>query len=391
MELTQAYIYMADNPGSTPTNDFWNFRFPDVNRTFLRGIFWILGLIFLASIFSLAQGIYSKFFQLPEVRKIILQVGHDINLGSTILIQRAIIIHNRGNADARNVYIQCSVPAGRVTRISIVSEESYREESVASANACNYSLDRLAANAKFTIFLWATVSSASISNNNTIDYSLISATYDGGSAEFGHKPTALEEMRSIGTIISQGLSEIAIQTDRRIRLDTLFQYWITTSLPAKGVYIWGIGIDNASDLRSVVITSVLILVALWLFFSKLAAGVGFAAVTGFLAWLYLDFSVHYLWLAVPLAIAMFEIVDLYGDINTTRSQRLQRSYGKEIWILFFFLCAVSLVIVATYTGTLDTSCISGDTLLPTCIPLTVNGGLWMGLTVFALYFFVVDI
>lgn len=385
---------MTGNSGSTPTNDFWNFRFPDVNRTFLRGIFWILGLIFLASVFSLAQGIYSKFFQLPEVRKVVLQVGHDINLGSTILIQRAIIIHNRGNADARNVYIQCSVPAGYITRISVISEESYRNneaESVDGEKTCNFSLDRLAANAKFTIFLWATVSSASVSDNTAMDYSLISASYDGGSAEFGNKPTALEEMRGIGTILSQGLSEIAIQTDRRLRLNALLQYWTENSLPAMGIYIWGLGIDNASNLGSVVITSILVLFALWLFFSKLVAGIGFAVVTGFLAWLYLDFSVHYLWLALPLTVAMFEIVDLYGDINTTRSLRLQRGYGKEIWILFFFFCIVLMLIVVIHKGIVDTSCISGNVLFPACMPLTVSGGLWIGFTIFALYFLVVDI
>lgn len=388
---------MSNNLGSSPNNDFSNFRFPDVNRAFLRGVFWILAFIFLASIFSLAQGIYSRFLQKPEVRKVVLQIGHDIDLENTVLIQRAIIIHNRGNADALNVYIQCSVPSGRITRISVISEEAYHRNASDYADdrrdSCSYSLARLASNAKFTILLWATVSSVSLSNNNTIDYSLVSASYDGGSADFGDKPTALEEMKGIGTLIAQGTTGIARQTDKRIGLGSVLQDIVVTTLPNWGVYIRGLHDTNAGNLRSVFITTLMIMVALWLFSSRLTAGIGFALVVGFLTWLYIDSQVNSTWLVVPLLIAIIEIRDLGGSIRVTRSSRLQRNYSKEKGILIFvvlMLVGVFLFINQTSLGCVFANASSGIIGCLSSI-VTISGGLWMGITVFALYFLMVDI
>ena len=118
-------------------------QFPKVNKTFLKGFFWLLVFLFLASVFSSARGIYDRFLRKPEVRKDVVQLGQDVRLGNQLWIQRAIIIHNRGNDDARNVQIKCLFPNGMITRIIVISEEEYSEISDSnSTKSCTYSLPR---------------------------------------------------------------------------------------------------------------------------------------------------------------------------------------------------------------------------------------------------------
>ena len=85
--------------------DFGNLRFPTVDRTFLKGIFWILVFLFLATIFASARGIYDKFLKRPEVRISSVQIGPEWVDDGTLWSQTATVVVNKGNTDAHDVFI----------------------------------------------------------------------------------------------------------------------------------------------------------------------------------------------------------------------------------------------------------------------------------------------
>ena len=279
-------------------------QFPKVNKTFLQGIFWIGVFLFLATIFSSARGIYAIFLKQPEVRKEIIQLGDDVRDGQKIWLQRAIIVHNRGNDDANNVKIKCLLPNGKISRLEVISDEDYSISDIEHGSAdCAYSLVRLSAGSKIVILMWAAVP---LANDQKTVMPFVSASYDGGVAVSSEKPTALEEVGGIGNTLKQGVNVIAQQFRAKISADEKLQQLTTKILPSIGIYFGNTPIVNGSDFKSALIAVFMLIVIAWLLLPRAWAGLFAASSLSLLVWLFVNVeAVAIIWLTVPFVLGIF--------------------------------------------------------------------------------------
>lgn len=358
--------------------DLGNLRFPDVNKAFLKGIFWLLVFLFLATIFISARGIYDRFLQKPELRFNIIPIANDLYEENIVWIQRAVIVENQGNADASNVIITSFMPSGAIDRIDIYSDEQYTLES--SENKSSESiikLTRLAQGASTRLFIWG--------YHLTNIYGVVEqpklqiyVTYDGGVAEPRGTPTALEEIKNLGDLVGSGFQAIYQRFNNEIGLTFLLQA-IYASLPTLGIYDVSFE-PMPEDFKAAFISLLIVSVCIWLLLRKEWAGFIIAVLIGFLLWLYTDFTVNIVWLAISTFIAT--IAALITESN------------KEATILIIVMF-ISFTILMSYTWLDQWTCInyppSTVTQILNCVPVRIPGGIVVGFFVISIYTFIVEI
>ena len=356
-------------------------QFPKVNKTFLKGFFWLLVFLFLASVFSSARGIYDRFLRKPEVRKDVVQLGQDVRLGNQLWIQRAIIIHNRGNDDARNVQIKCLFPNGMITRIIVISEEEYSEISDSnSTKSCTYSLPRLAAGSKFSLLLWVT-SSSMIPNYppKAID-PIVSASFDGGVAVSSDKPTALEEVQGIWLIINNGLRAIIRRFDAKIQPGLVIQHLTLSLLPLWGIHVYNnTNLDNR-EINSAFVSVLLLMATAWLLLSRIWAGLFIALLFSLFVWLFFDVYLDTIWLLIPCILGLIAL----GNTGSIR-EAIILSSGL---VVMFAILLLNMTMV-------DWDCIRLNTFwtiqMFTCFQSNIHGGVWLGCLLFATYLIIIEL
>lgn len=352
--------------------------FPKMNKTFLKGIFWLLVFVFLASIFSSAQGIYDKFLRKPEVRKETIKLGHDVHHENRIWIQRAIIIHNRGNEDAKNVQIKCQVPNGEITRLNLISEEDYLiNEIEGSSNICSYSLSRLAAGSKVVVLVWSTVSTVNLADKQKSVMPIVSASFDGGIAVSSDRPTALEEIQGIGNTLTKGIDIITQQLNKKTQVDLITQQLVSTLLPLWGIYFIGGTVMSNTDVRNVLITAFMLISIAWLLLPRVWASLLIAGLISLIIWLFVGIWIAAIWFTIPIVLGILALWH-------TRSR-------KEMILLIVCLVSIGVLLFNT-TTVLEWDCLFSNGFRIFACPLTtIHGGIFFGYLSFTFYLVFVDL
>lgn len=358
--------------------DFGNFRFPSVNKAFLRGIFWLLIFLFLATIFVSARGIYDRFLQKPELRISIFSIGKDFYEKDGAWIQRGIIVENQGNADATNVLITSFMPNGIVSRIDINSDERYLIE-YSGYDSRNAWIDvpRLAQGGAVRILLWGKYL-VPIDSIIEQPQPQIHVAYDGGVAESRDTPTALEEIKNLGDLVTSGFVAMYIRFDNQIGF-TMISNAIYNNLARFGIYDISYG-KIPNDFRAALVSSIIISGCCWLLLSRGWAGLLIASLIGLLLWLYTDFTVNIVWLA-------------FAVLLTTVSALLTDN-EKEAAILSAVL-AIGLTILYTFTYPEQWACIGFNNFswieMFNCVPVHIPGSITIGFFIVNLYLFATDL
>lgn len=357
--------------------NFSDLNFPTVDRTFLKGIFWILVFLFLSTLFVSARGIYNKFLRSPEVRAQTVPIGRDIALDTSVFIQRAIVIENRGNSDARNVFISLSIPNGNINRLEVDAPDKYVMVNVNGKSRQAIEMPRLSPGAEVKILLWGDYFSQVIQPRYE-EIVRTSVSFDGGVAEEREERTALEEIRNLGDLLQSGLTAIYEQFNQEIntkRIETL----IVSTLPALGVYDIS-QIENSESFSAALIAIAMLGFGAWLFFRREWAGLTIAILIGFTLWLFTNFTMNIIWLAIAAIIMSLEF-------RITRSR-------KEAAVLFVCLLSIFGVLVANTS--LDywycTNPFSYDLHeVMNCVPRKVPGGIAVGYLVIGLYLSITEL
>lgn len=358
--------------------NFGDVKFPSVNKTFLRGIFWLLVFLFLATIFVSARGIYDRFLQKPELRYSLIPISNDFYEEDVVWIQRVALLENKGNADASNVFITLFMPSGVIGRINIYSDESYESTfSKHEDKTVLIKVPRLAQGASIRIFVWA--------NHLTSIYGTIEqpklqmyVAYDGGIAEARGTPTALEEIKNLGDLIGSGFLAIYRRFDNEIGL-TLLSDIIYINLPSFGVYDVSFA-PMPEDFKAAIISLAIVSACVWLLIRREWAGFIISILLGFLLWLYTDFTVNIIWLALSTFL--------------TTIAALATASNKEAAILLTVVI-VSFTIMMNYTWLDQWVCIGGFSFAVTqilnCVPVRIPGGIMIGFFIISLYTFIVEL
>ena len=365
------------------------FQFPRVNKAFVKGLFWLAVFLFLASIFSSFRVIYDNFLKKPEVRQETVVVGSQVvedKLASWS--QRAIVVHNRGNADARNVYIQFTVPNGKITRVEPYSEEPFNELQTSVSESRAYTLTRLASGAKILFLTWfVSVSPTIDAGSNQVFMTkaplpIVSTTFDGGTAEAGERLTALEEMQHLGKLLFDGLQSIWLRLEQKLNLSNAGEYIVGTMLPQLGIRYTVTPASANQDMLGALVAIGMLAGFAWLLLNRVWAGLITATFSGLFLWLYLDLKVDVFWLVVPL---MLGIAALF----TSKSVKER--------VLLCALLFISIAWLLQSTSVADWSCAANEvstfalTAIFLCSQADLDGGLVMGLSVLAAYLLVVDL
>jgi len=353
-------------------------QFPRINKTFLKGLFWLGVFLFLATIFTSARGVYDIFLPKPEVRKDIVQLGDDVFHRDKIWFQRAIIIHNRGNDDAKNVSIKCFLPNGEITRLEIISDEDYSVSKPENGSEfCSCSLARLAAGSKIIILAWGTVSSTGRKSDQEAAMPIVSASYDGGIATKSDKLTALEEIEEVGNTLKRGANAIVQQLNRKTRADAILHQLTNVILPSLGIYFVSGPATTSADFGSALLATSMLMVTAWLLLPRAWAGLLIALFFSLLIWLFVDFwVVAIIWLSVPLFLGIFPLL-------TTRN------YKEFILLIVYFISLLALLV--THSTATEWSCLFSNSFrIDACTLQTIHGGIPSGYIMFSLYFIFVE-
>ena len=294
-----------------------NIRFPKVNKEFLKGLFWLLFFLFLASVFVSARGIYDIFIKRPEVRVAVLPIGELAIISNTTWSQHAVVVHNRGNESAKNLFVNIRVPKGEIVRTNILSDESYESVGAQLGISSAYTITRLAPGARFITVLWhsSPTPKVSTSDRRTIK-PLVSVAFDGGVAESAQVPTALEEMQGIGQITSTGLLSIFERLDDRLNLSSTWINSVQSSLPQFGIE-WSTNDEVPPHEFWGAIISIAIIAGLgWLLLPRAWAGLVTAGLVGVFLWLYLDSRIDTIWMFAPIVIGFIALA--FSNSNVER-------------------------------------------------------------------------
>lgn len=333
---------------------------PSVNRAFIKSLFWLILILYLATHFSFMRGIYDRLLTRPEVRKEVLAPISDVVLDDKIWIQRAVIIQNRGNGDAKNVYFQIVIPDGRITRFEIVSEEPYSLPITSTLNSSfvSFSLDRLAAGAQVSIRLWASVSSS----RSKADCQT-SVTFDGGIAESRSRPTALEEIRSIGNYVAQSMNHLWARLQSLLihtQLYAFFRSWFP--------------IEN-QEFQEITISILLLLFGSWVILRREWFAVMVATLSGLFVLLFVDFWVNPSILFFLMALSL---IPLAFTRSGTERAVLIAGAGLVWFIIVDHQCFRRLIAIEQMTKFMS------------CVPLEVPAGIVVGYTLLVTYFVFTD-
>jgi hypothetical protein len=308
-----------------------------------------------------------------------------------IWTQRAIIIHNRGNADARNVYIRFTIPNGKITRVVPYSEEPLTEIDLAIAESRAYTLTRLSSGAKIIFMTWS-ASRGSQPNASTNDDSttagtpVVSTTFDGGTAEEGTRLTALEEMQNLGKLMIDGLQSIWLRLDQKLGASDLGLYVLNNTLPQFGITYSVTSLTNQKELIGALIAIAMLTGFAWLLLSRVQAGLITATFAGLFLWLYLDLKVDVFWLLVPVLLLLVALGVAFGT---------KKSSKEKLFLGIAFAFSVTWLLQSTDTS--EWNCF-GESLsrgdvgaVLACSQVDLDGGLVIALIIFAMYLLWVDV
>lgn len=174
-----------------------------ISKVFIKAIFWLAILIFIASLLPWTKGIYDHIFPRPELRITESSPSQDSQAGNEWLYQRAAVVENRGNSTANQVYVTASVPGGRINKYEVFSDHPYtvHPNTDISRGYLVLALDRLSPGARITVYLWGSRVEYMQSNR------MFAAVYDAGSAPSAGEPSSEEQIRGFIDMILANFEE----------------------------------------------------------------------------------------------------------------------------------------------------------------------------------------
>lgn len=343
-------------------------QLPDirVNRTFMRGIFWLLLFLFLATILTSARGIYDRINRRAELRYQVETTNAGILSDDEIWIEQIVQLRNGGNGDAQAVYLAVLLPGQNLTRWRVLGYEPYLIETIDnSRDSLALSMDRLASGAEISLIIW---SSYPVYEKSVPV--IVSAAFDGGIAESSEHLTSFEEFRTVGDILSRGIKQNKDRLGQQF--DTLVtNQVITEQLTLLGVQDFDFNSFNDKQFKDAFVAAAVIVFAAWLFLSRELAGAVTAIVAGMLVWLYTDASVRIEWLSWgAVVIAAFTILQLFWSL-------LSKDISMRQTSILLFSTAVAYLILrhagVTAICAIQANNACGDTRIAAGIVLTI----WM--------------
>lgn len=340
-------------------------QLPKFNRAFLKGLFWLLFLLFLASIINVARGVYDIFLPRAEVRQAIIDIGTEIDVNSNTWSQHAAIVRNRGNADAKDVRATLIIPGGELARVKTFSTESYQH--VPSENEEEYivELDRLAPGGDIVIFTW-------LNHPYTIEgvKPILAVTVSNGTVETMDTLTALEEIRGTSRLLGFGLTDLLNRFVSRVSPDTNFQS-ISEMLWVFGIYYYVENNDYAvNEFRYAFFSILALSFGFWIFLSRGLASILVAISFGIFSWLYLDFTLNITWLIVATVLAWIPFIMTKSVLE--KAVILLASVGI-IWWNDPALYIPSWLIQASFNAFLNNG-LTLATIGEVVSPYTISGG-----------------
>jgi hypothetical protein len=174
-----------------------------ISKVFIKAIFWLAILIFIASLLPWTRGIYDHIFPRPELRITESSASQDSQTGNEWLYQRVAVVENRGNGTANQVYVTASLPGGRINKYEVFADHPYtvHPNTDISRGYLVLALDRLSPGARITVYLWG----------SRVEYKqssrVFAAVYDAGSAPSTGEPSSEEQIRGFIDMILANFEE----------------------------------------------------------------------------------------------------------------------------------------------------------------------------------------
>jgi len=174
-----------------------------ISKIFIKAIFWLAILIFIASLLPWTKGIYDHIFPRPELRITESSPSQDSQAGNKWLYQRVAVVENRGNSTANEVYVTASLPGGRINKYEVFADHPYtvHPNTDISRGYLVLALDRLSPGARITVYLWG--SRVEYMQGNR----MFAAVYDAGSAPSTGEPSSEEQIRGFIDMILANFKE----------------------------------------------------------------------------------------------------------------------------------------------------------------------------------------
>jgi hypothetical protein len=174
-----------------------------ISKIFIKAIFWLAILIFIASLLPWTKGIYDHIFPRPELRITESSPSQDSQAGNKWLYQRVAVVENRGNSTANQVYVTASLPGGRINKYEVFADHPYtvHPNTDISRGYLVLALDRLSPGARITVYLWGSRVEYMQSNR------MFAAVYDAGSAPSTGEPSSEEQIRGFIDMILANFEE----------------------------------------------------------------------------------------------------------------------------------------------------------------------------------------
>jgi hypothetical protein len=174
-----------------------------ISKIFIKAIFWLAILIFIASLLPWTRGIYDHIFPRPELRITESSPSQDSQAGNKWLYQHVAVVENRGNSTANQVYVTASLPGGRINKYEVFADHPYtvHPNTDISRGYLVLALDRLSPGARITVYLWGSQVEYMQSNR------MFAAVYDAGSAPSTGEPSSEEQIRGFIDMILANFEE----------------------------------------------------------------------------------------------------------------------------------------------------------------------------------------
>lgn len=174
-----------------------------ISKIFIKAIFWLAILIFIASLLPWTKGIYDHIFPRPELRITESSPSQDSQAGNEWLYQRVAVVENRGNSTANQVYVTASLPGGRINKYEVFADHPYtvHPNTDISRGYLVLALDRLSPGARITVYLWGSQVEYMQSSR------MFAAVYDAGSAPSTGEPSSEEQIRGFIDMILANFEE----------------------------------------------------------------------------------------------------------------------------------------------------------------------------------------
>jgi hypothetical protein len=244
-----------------------------ISKIFIKAIFWLAILIFIASLLPWTRGIYDHIFPRPELRITESSPSQDSQAGNKWLYQHVAVVENRGNSTANQVYVTASLPGGRINKYEVFADHPYtvHPNTDISRGYLVLALDRLSPGARITVYLWGSQVEYMQSNR------MFAAVYDAGSAPSTGEPSSEEQIRGfIDMILANFEESLALIADKVIGPEGIRNHELAFG---------DISIPIPEVPSHLVISAITLAVLAWLFLDSVQAALVHGGLVSGMCWL----------------------------------------------------------------------------------------------------------